>query len=337
MDISLIREKLKDEPKYRVKQVNNLIFHELISDWSQATTLSLALREKLAAECPLAIKAKLFESDDGDTAKALIELADGEKIEAVLMNHTDARSTVCVSSQVGCPLGCSFCATGKMGFKRNLTSAEIVEQVLFFSRYLGKEKKVTNIVFMGMGEPFLNYDNVFEAVRILNNPDCSNIGARKISISTSGIIEGIERMAGEDLQVNLSISLHAPNDRLRSEIMPINRRYPLAKVLAAVDEYIKQTGRKVMFEYLMIRDVNDSIECARELAALMRKPLRMVNLIVYNPTGSFKASDSKTIKRFKEYLEKEGIYTTQRYEFGRGIKAACGQLATLSRKGGENI
>jgi len=329
MDISLIWEKLKDEPGYRMKQVNNLIFHELISDWSKATTLSLALREKLAAECPLAIKAELFESDDGNTAKALIELDDGEKIESVLMNHTDSRSTVCVSSQVGCPLGCAFCATGTMGFKRNLTSSEIVEQVLFFSRYLGKEKKkVTNIVFMGMGEPFLNYDNVFEAIRILNSADCFNIGARKISISTSGIIEGIERMSNEDLQVNLSISLHAPNDKLRSEMMPINKKYSLVKVLKAVDEYIKKTDRKVMFEYLMIRNVNDSIECAKELAALMRKPLRMVNLIVYNPTGSFKASDSKTIKRFKEYLEKEGIYTTQRYEFGRGIKAACGQLAT---------
>lgn len=332
MDISLIWEKLKEEPKYRIKQVNDLIFHELIADWSKATTLSLELRKRLEAECPLDIKAKLFESDDGNTAKALIELSDGEKIESVLMNHTDSRSTVCVSSQVGCPLGCAFCATGKMGFKRNLTSSEIVEQVLFFSRYLGEGKKVTNIVFMGMGEPFLNYDNVFEAIRILNNPDCFNIGARKISISTSGIIEGIERLGNEDLQVNLSISLHAPNDKLRSEMMPINKKYPLSKVLKAVDEYIKKTDRKVMFEYLMIRDVNDSMECAKELAQLMRKPLRMVNLIVYNPTGDFKASDSRMIKSFKEYLEKERIYTTQRYEFGRGIKAACGQLATSFKK-----
>ncbi len=327
MDISCIEEKLKNEPKYRLKQVRELVFHDLIEDWDKATTLSLEFREKLKKKCPLTIKHKMFKSSDGNTVKALIELSDGLKIETVLMKHTDSRSTVCVSSQVGCPLGCCFCATGNMGLKRNLTSSEILEQVLLFSRYL-KEKRITNVVFMGMGEPFLNYDNVIEAVRILNSQDCFNIGARKISISTSGIIEGIEKLEKENLQINLSISLHAPNDKLRTELMPINKKYPLKKVLESVDRYIKKTGRKVMFEYLMIKGVNDSMENAKELADLMKKSLHMVNLIVYNPTGKFKASDSKTIKKFKEYLEKQGIYTTQRYEFGRGIKAACGQLAT---------
>ncbi|MCK9445559.1 23S rRNA (adenine(2503)-C(2))-methyltransferase RlmN [bacterium] len=238
------------------------------------------------------------------------------------MKHTDDRSTVCVSSQVGCPLACSFCATGTMGLKRNLTAEEIVMQVLLFARVC----KVTNIVFMGMGEPFLNYDNVMSAIRMLNSAEYFNIGSRKISVSTSGIIEGIEKFANEDLQVNLSISLHAPNNKLRSQLMPINKKYSLEKVIEAVDNYIIKTNRKVMFEYLMIVGENDSLECARELALLMKKPLYMVNLIVYNPTGKFKASDSKTIKKFKDYLEGEGIFTTQRYEFGRGIKAACGQL-----------
>ncbi|HNY35683.1 MAG TPA: 23S rRNA (adenine(2503)-C(2))-methyltransferase RlmN [Candidatus Pacearchaeota archaeon] len=322
MNLSLIEKKLENQPKYRIKQVHKLIFQDLIEDWDKASVLPLSLREELKKDCPLEIEHKMF--DEGNTIKALIELSDGLKIESVLMKHTDNRSTVCVSSQVGCPLACSFCATGTMGLKRNLTVEEIVLQVLLFMRIC----KVTNIVFMGMGEPFLNYDNVMSAIRILNSPEYFNIGSRKISISTSGIIEGIERFTNEDLQVNLSISLHAPNDELRSKLMPVNKKYPLKDVLRVVDDYILKNKRKVMFEYLMIKGENDSLECAKELAKIMKKSLYMVNLIVYNPTGKFKASDSKTIKKFKDYLEKEGIFTTQRYEFGRGIKAACGQLAT---------
>jgi len=322
MNLSLIEQKLSSEPKYRIKQVHKLIFQDLIEDWDKASVLPLALREELKKECPLEIKHKMF--DEGDTLKALIELEDGLKIESVLMKHTDNRSTVCVSSQVGCPLACSFCATGTMGLKRNLTAEEIVMQVLLFMRVY----KVTNIVFMGMGEPFLNYDNVMMAIRMLNSAEYFNIGSRKISVSTSGIVEGIEKFMNEDLQVNLSISLHAPNDELRSRLMPVNKKYSLSKVMAVVDEYVLKTNRKVMFEYLMIEGENDSLECARELALLMKKPLCMVNLIVYNPTGKFKASSASNIKKFKDYLEREGIFTTQRYEFGRGIKAACGQLVT---------
>lgn len=322
MNLSLIEHKLESQPKYRIKQVRKLIFQDLINDWDKASVLPLELREELKKDCSLEIKHQMF--DEGNTLKALIELEDGLKIESVLMKHTDDRSTVCVSSQVGCPLAYSFCATGTMGLKRNLTTEEIVMQVLLFERVC----KVTNIVFMGMGEPFLNYDNVMSAIRMLNSAEYFNIGSRKISISTSGIIEGIERFANEDLQVNLSISLHAPNDELRSQLMPVNKKYPLKKVIEAIDDYIAKTNRKVMFEYLMIKGENDSLECARELALLMKKPLYMVNLIVYNPTGKFKASDAKTIKKFKEYLEGQGIFTTQRYKFGRGIKAACGQLVT---------
>jgi len=326
MDWKKLEKILKQEPRFRTNQVKKLIFHDLIDDWNKATNLSLALREKLKKEVSLDIKVKLFKSKDKQTVKGLIELEDGLKIEAVLMLHNDNRSTVCVSSQAGCALGCLFCATGKMGFQRNLTHWEILEQVLLFARYLNK-KKISNVVFMGMGEPSLNYENVMEAVRTINDGNCFNVGARKISISTAGIFSGIEKLSEEGIQVNLSVSLHAPNNELRSRIMPVNKKYPLDKVLEKVDRYIKKTKRKVMLEYLMIKGVNDSLKEAEELYSLIKnKPLYMVNLIRYNPTGVFKGSDTRTIKTFKDYLEKRGIFTTQRYEFGKDIEGACGQL-----------
>ncbi|MFA5178367.1 MAG: 23S rRNA (adenine(2503)-C(2))-methyltransferase RlmN [Candidatus Paceibacterota bacterium] len=325
---------LKSEPSFRLKQVKRAVFHELITDWDQATNLSLALREKLKKECPLEIKNELFFSKDKNTVKALITLEDKNKIETVLMIHTDKRATVCVSCQIGCPLNCAFCATGQMGLKRNLTTAEILDQILLLARYLKNEfqpkRALTNIVFMGMGEPFLNYDNVWEAIRVINDKDCFNIGARKISISTSGIVEGIKKMSDEKLQINLSISLHAPTDELREKLMPVAKKYNLKKLLKAVDDYILKTSRKVMFEYLMIKGVNDSMENAEQLVKIMNKPLYMVNLIPYNSTNvadRFKPSDKKTIKNFKDYLERRRIFATQRYEFGQDIKAACGQLA----------
>jgi 23S rRNA (adenine2503-C2)-methyltransferase len=328
---------LKSEPSFRLKQVKRAVFHELITDWDQATNLSLALREKLKKECPLEIKNELFFSKDKNTVKALITLEDKNKIETVLMIHTDKRATVCVSCQIGCPLNCAFCATGQMGLKRNLTTAEILDQILLLARYLKNEfqpkRALTNIVFMGMGEPFLNYDNVWEAIRVINDKDCFNIGARKISISTSGIVEGIKKMSDEKLQINLSISLHAPTDELREKLMPVAKKYNLKKLLKAVDDYILKTSRKVMFEYLMIKGVNDSMENAEQLVKIMNKPLYMVNLIPYNSTNvadRFKPSDKKTIKNFKDYLERRRIFATQRYEFGQDIKAACGQLATKS-------
>ncbi|HPD19784.1 MAG TPA: 23S rRNA (adenine(2503)-C(2))-methyltransferase RlmN [Candidatus Pacearchaeota archaeon] len=318
-----LEKALQGEPEYRVKQAKRLVFHDLIEDWDKATSLPLSLREKLKKEVPLTIKAKLLQSKDKKTIKALLELEDGIKIESVLMLHNDNRSTVCVSSQAGCALGCLFCATGQLGFKRNLDYWEILEQVLLFARH----QKISNVVFMGMGEPFLNYDNVLKAVRIINDPHCFNIGARKISISTVGLFSGIEKLIEEDIQVNLSISLHAPNNELRSKLMPINKKYPLDKVLKKTDEYIKKTKRKVMFEYLMIKGVNDSLKEAEELYCLLKnRPLSMVNLIRYNPTGVFKASDTKTIQAFKDFLVQRGIFVTQRYEFGKDIKGACGQL-----------
>ncbi len=318
---------LEGEPKYRIEQVKDAIFKKLAGNWLEASNLPKELKEKLNRECPLEIKGQIFSSEDTQSTKALITLSDDLKIETVLLGHRDGRFTVCVSTQVGCPLDCKFCATGKMGLIRNLDYGEMVDQVLFFSRYLAKSRqRVSIVVFMGMGEPFLNYDNVMKAIKYLNED--LEIGARRMSISTSGVLHGIKKLAKENMQVNLAISLHAPNDKLRSELMPINKRFSIDKILAEVDEYIKKTGRRVMFEYLMIRGVNDQPKHAQELAKLMKKPLYMVNLISYNPTDIFKASKTADIRKFKEMLEKEGVAVTQRYSFGRDIEAACGQLAT---------
>lgn len=341
-----ILEILKNEPSFRLKQVKKAVFCDLIDSWEKATTLSKDLRQKLSEVYPIPeLKLeKLLESADGQSSKALLVLNDGQKIETVLMRHEDKRNTICISSQVGCAMNCQFCATGQQGLKRNLTPTEIVGQVIFFARYLkNKQEKVTNIVVMGMGEPFLNYDNVLEAIRFLNDKDGFNLGARHISISTCGITEGIEKIAAEPLQVNLAISLHAPNDDLRQKLMPINQSYPIEKVLAAVDNYIKKTGRRVMFEYLLIDGVNDSEAQAEELGKLLVHSLvagnqknfarddrgfYFVNLISFNATGHsyFKPSPGWKIKKFKEILEMLGVAVTQRYRFGKEIKAACGQL-----------
>ena len=330
MDLSSLEKVLEKEPKYRLKQAKKALFQDLIQNWQGTTTLPLDLRSELAQKCPIEISAEIFASDNSKTVKAFVVLKDGLKIETVLMRHEAQRNTVCVSSQIGCPLGCAFCATGQMGFKRNLDAWEIVEQVLFFARYLKKLKeKVTNIVFMGMGEPFLNYQNVIGAIRTLNDPTGFHSGARHFSISTVGIAEGgIAELAKEKLQINLAVSLHAPNDELRSQIMKINEKYSIRRVLDAVDDYIKKTKRRVMFEYIMIKDVNDSAKEAEELAKLMKKPLYFVNLISYNQTGIFKPSSPAKIKRFKEILEQAGVAVTQRYRFGREVEGACGQLAT---------
>jgi len=328
MNLKNIEKVLKDEPSYRLKQIQQAVFLDLIDNWEQATTLSKKLRQELAQACPLTIKAHALTSSNGQVIKALIELNDGNKIETVLMRHQDQRNTICVSAQVGCALGCKFCATGKLGLTRNLTADEILMQVVYFNRYLKpQQQKITNIVFMGMGEPFLNYDNVMTAIRFLNSPQGFNIGARKISISTSGIVPGIKQLTQENLQINLAISLHAPNDELRSRLMPINRKYNLNKLFTAIDYYKEITNRQVMFEYMLIKDINDTQECMQELATLMHQPLSIVNLIRYNPTEIFQPSSGKQMKRFKDYLEKHGVKVTQRYEFGQDIKAACGQLA----------
>ena len=324
LDIKELEKILAREPAYRLRQAKQALFQDLVTDWQEAVALPAALRAELARACPLTIPHQLSTSAGGQTTKCLITLGDGEQIETVLMRHDDRR-TVCVSQQVGCALGCRFCLTGQLGFRRNLSAAEIVSQVLVFARL----EKITNLVFMGMGEPLLNYDNVLAAIRILNDSDGFNIGARRISISTVGIVPGISRLAEENLQINLAVSLHAPNDKLRSKLLPINDKYPIAAVLEAVDEYIKKTNRRVMIEYLLLSDVNDSVSCAQELATLLSGRLCFVNLLSYNATvGQFKPSSPKNVRQFRKILEERGLAVTQRYRFGRDIKAACGQLRT---------
>ncbi|HNZ86154.1 MAG TPA: 23S rRNA (adenine(2503)-C(2))-methyltransferase RlmN [bacterium] len=331
MNLEKLEQLLKDEKKYRLFQIKKAIFVDLIEDPHLISSLPKELREKLNKELDLKINAKLFESQKTNTKKILITLNDSSQIESVLMQYESGRNTVCVSCQVGCPMNCSFCLTGQMGFKRNLTVSEIIEQVLYFQRLLKKHNdSVKNIVFMGMGEPMLNYENVISAIKILNDKDAFNIGARKISISTCGIVNGINKLGDENIQSNLAISLHAPNDKIRSKIMPINNKDNIESILKAVKNYIKTTNRKVMFEYALIDGINDSEKNALELAKLMKNKLFMVNLIKYNKTGVYKSPKTEVIKKFKDILIKNGVNVTERYRFGEEINAACGQLAGKS-------
>lgn len=330
MNLSKLSSILQAEPKYRYVQVNKAVWQDFISSWQEVSNLPKGLREKLDAECPLEIKAQLDKNKSKNKSiKALITLADDEAIETVLIRQKEKRNTVCVSSQVGCALACEFCATGNFGFRRDLKSEEIVEQVVYWSRYLkreGKGEKIDNIVFMGMGEPFLNYVEFIKAAKFINNPETLNIGSRRMSVSTSGITEGIKKLAGEKMQINLAISLHASNDNLRCDLMPIAQKYNLHEILKTVDNYITKTGRRVMFEYLMMKGVNDSDKDAFELVKILKKPLYMVNLIPYNPTGRFQASSRERIEKFKKILEESGVAVTVRLSFGADITAACGQL-----------
>jgi len=331
MNLSVLHQIIISEPKFRHQQLDQAVYVDLIDNWDQASVLPKDLRAKLNAGCPLEIKAEVVKTSGAEpTQKALIKLEDGAEIETVLIRQKGNRNTVCVSSQVGCPLACAFCATGQMGFTRNLKAHEIVEQVLFFMRALkkeGGEAKVDNIVFMGMGEPFLNYSEVIKALKWLNDAESFNFGSRRLSVSTSGIPEGIIKIGGEKLQLNLAVSLHFATDLSRRRYMPVANKYPLEKLMPAVDDYIRKTGRKVMFEYLMIKDINDSDNDAKLLAALMNKPLYMVNLIPYNPTGRFQASSAERVAKFKKILEDAEINVTTRHSYGGGIEAACGQLA----------
>lgn len=329
------------EPQFRFDQAKKAVYGQLISSWNEATVFPLDLREKLAAKVPMSSLEAVRDvfSSRGDTNKVAFKLADGNLIEAVLMSHYGERNTVCVSSQAGCPMKCSFCATGAMGLKRNLTAEEIVDQVLHFGRVLkARGERVTGMVFMGMGEPMHNYDAVMAAVRILNDQRGFSLGARHISISTCGIVSGINRMAEEELQVNLAISLHAPNDELRTRMMPVNRVYPLAELMASVEAYIQKTKRKVMFEYLLIKGLNDGLETADELAELMTYPLYHVNLIKYHATDAsseasakdgamFETSPREQRSAFMDRLIRKGVSVTHRVTFGEDISAACGQLA----------
>ena len=317
---------------YRIAQLYRAATKELVAGLADVTVLTKELRAQLAQ---LGVRfdslslATLQRSSDHQTTKALFSLRDGAEVEAVLMEHFGDRNTVCISSQAGCAYGCAFCATGQGGFTRGLTATEIFDQARYFARELAQRgKRITNVVFMGMGEPFANYDAVIDAVALLNDPHGFGLGQRHITISTVGIVPKIECFADEAIQVNLAISLHASNDAVRSAMMPVNRRWKLRELLSACERYVQKTRRKVFFEYVMLDGVNDSPEHARELAALMKGRLYHVNLIPYNatPSGAFKATPEATLWAFARNLETEGVPVTVRANMGRDIAAACGQL-----------
>lgn len=321
-----------DLKPYRLKQLYRAACKELLADVDDVTTLPKELRAHLddagvtfSSVEPVVIQ----RSSDEQTTKGLFKLHDGSEVEAVLMEHYGDRTTVCISSQAGCAFACAFCSTGQAGFTRNLTATEIFDQARYFARDLAtRGKKITNVVFMGMGEPFHNYDAVMGAVALLNDANGFGLGHRHITISTVGLVDRIDRFADEHLQVNLAISLHAPNDAVRSSIMPVNKKFSTAELLDACERYIAKTNRKVFFEYVMLADVNDSEACARELAERMRGRLYHVNLIPYNstPDGPFQGSADDRIWAFAKILDEAGIPTTVRKNMGRDIAAACGQL-----------
>lgn len=317
-------------PRYRLSQIYRAAAVELVDDFASMTVLPAALRVKLKAALALSSVTLRREqtSQDGQTTKFLFALADGKEVEAVLMRHRGGRVTACISSQAGCALKCDFCATGQGGFFRNMSALEIFDQTVFLARRARTENlTVTNLVFMGMGEPFLNYDAVMDAVALLNHGQGFNLGARHITISTAGVVPGIERFAAEGVQVNLAISLHAPDDDMRTKIMPINKKWPIPKLMSAVRSYVAATNRKVFYEYLMLAGVNDRPEDARQLADLLGGPLHHVNLIPYNATDApYRRSTPAAMRRFQSMLRERGVPATIRHTMGDDIAAACGQL-----------
>lgn len=312
--------------KFRARQIHNWIYLKSVKSIDEMTDLSIKFREELkktAIVTDTKIKIKQ-ESSDG-TLKYLLEFPDGECVETVLMRFDNrANLTACVSSQVGCAVNCSFCATGKRGFIRNLTYKEIIEQVLTIQRDTGL--KVTNIVFMGQGEPLLNLDNVLKAMKIFN--ENFQIGARRITISTSGIIPGIKRLADIDLQSTLALSLHAPNHDIRAQLMQIENKYTMPELKQCLKKYIEKTGRRITIEYLLIKDLNDNLDSAKQLIDYLNDIKCNINLIPYNPTekNDYQKPSGNSIMRFKSLLEQSGKKVTVRLERGADIDAACGQL-----------
>jgi 23S rRNA (adenine2503-C2)-methyltransferase len=322
------------QKKYLAEYIFHFIHNEAATEIAQITPLSKAFRAQLTDQSyyisQIALANELTDKDG--TAKYVFTLGDGSRIETVLLDPRkagtlldDERRTLCVSTQVGCALGCLFCATGKLGFSRNLTAAEIVDQVNTVQAEAGR---ITNVVYMGMGEPLLNYRAVVKSVAILNHPKGKNIGIRHITISTCGIAPAIRKLASEDLHPKLAVSLNAPNDALRTQLMPINAKYPIAELLKAVRFYQDRTRQRVSFEYVMIKGLNDSPAHARMLVNLLRGLMCHVNLIEHNPYPGceFAGSDSERIRQFASIFERAGIETTVRFRMGRGIRAACGQL-----------
>jgi 23S rRNA (adenine2503-C2)-methyltransferase len=318
------------QPRFRAAQIWHWIYSGLVTDPDEMTNLPKDLRNRLREEAIVGQLTPLRTviAEEGKTEKVLLQATDEETFEAVLMRYGD-RTTVCVSSQIGCALGCAFCATGQRGLVRNLTTGEIIAQVLHFARKLRAENlHVTNVVFMGMGEPMLNLDAVWQAVVNLNDHQGFALGSRRFTISTAGVVPGIERLAREPLSVGLAISLHAPDDELRNRLVPLNRRYPLERLLAAAQLYVEHTGRRISFEYALALNVNDSEGHAEGTVRLLHGLLCHVNLIPLNPIPGceYEPSSWDRVLRFQKILVKGCIQTTVRVPRGGDIQAGCGQL-----------
>ena len=320
------------EKPYRAEQIFKWIYIDKVKTFEEMTNLSLDLRKKLEENytiCNFKILKKQ-ESSDG-TKKYLFDVLDGNAIETVLMEYNSWK-TICVSSQIGCKMGCKFCASTGIPFVRNLTSGEIVEQILAVEQDI--QGRISNVVFMGIGEPLDNYENVIKAIKIINNPKGINIGARHISVSTSGLVPRIYDLANENIQCTLSISLHATTDEKRSSMMPINNRYNIAELMQACRDYIKITNKRISFEYALAKDNNDNLEDAKELVNLLKGMICHVNLIPINKieNGKFTKSSNENIIKFRDYLNEHGIVATIRRELGSDIDAACGQLRRKNLK-----
>lgn len=339
------------QPAYRARQVWEWIYKRFAVDFDEMSNLPQSLRAQLTERATLQVLRPVVQqvSQAGDTLKILFQLHDGQTIEAVLMLY-DKRRTLCISSQAGCAMGCTFCATAQGGLARNLTAGEIVAQVLYFARYLAtphalppteveRPSSVTNIVLMGMGEPMHNYKNVWTALRRLTDPASFGLGARNITLSTVGLVPMIDRMADEGLQIGLAVSLHAPNDSLRTQLAPINKAYPVDELMAAVERYIDKTNRRVTFEYALMKGINDSAELAHELGQKIHHLLCHVNVIPLNPIPDSQfqpASDEDTL-RFVEILRGYGISATVRLRRGIEINAGCGQLRRTQTAGTKKV
>ena len=315
----------KGDKKFRATQIFEWVYRKRAKSFDEMSNIKKETIELLKQDFYFNDIKIVTKEEDELVKKYLFELSDGNKIEAVLMEH-DYGKSICVSSQIGCKMGCKFCASTGIYFIRNLSSGEIVEQILAVERDNGI--KISNVVFMGIGEPLNNYNNVVNAIRIINNPKGINIGARHISVSTSGLVPGIYRLADENIQCTLSISLHATNNKKRSSMMPVNNAFPIEELLQACKDYIAKTNRRISFEYALAKDNNDNLEDAKELVHLLRGMLCHVNLIPINKieNGAYSKSSNENIMQFRDYLNDHGIVATIRRELGSDIDAACGQL-----------
>ena len=331
----------KKLPKFRIKQIEHAIFKEYITTFSQITTLPIKLREELDEKFKLQTFSLIEAHKTDEITKLLFKTKDEQFVESVIIFHNDNRRTLCVSSQIFCAVGCKFCATGATSFKRSLNLQEMVEQLVFANRYLSTnfDEKVTNIVFMGMGEPLLNFKVVKEALLIYNSEEYFGIGARHITLSTSGVLPKLKEFIKMSQQFKLAISLHAPTNKLRDEIMPINRKYPLQDLLAVCDEYVQLKNKRVSYEYVIIKGINDSLKHAQELCDLLKNRLAHINLLIYNPHefSDYERPDYETVMKFYEYVKSQGMEVSLRKSMGKDSESACGQLSGHAQKNKEEM